>query len=505
MKKQLIAALLALTVGCGVVTTIQASAEPQAGVVSYGDVDADGFVNAEDASMILHAAAVFGTTAQYGLTADQIQAADVDRSMTINAEDATWILRYAASVGTGYRGSLEQYVFGTAPETTAYTNPPMPTNAPAPTEPATSVQPTNPAPTVPVGDDAVNAVFLGVSNWGGASTTFSNAYTFTYRFLVDGSERLYTLDNTTVGDMPYPLQNMLKVNYHFRIKANGSEIYSVQEVENNLPDYDPPIAGTPGVTTLRNLLTTAMEPVGTTLYMFGGGWNWQDNGSGWQTRSIGVQPDWVRFWQEHDQSYTYRTNNHAATYYPYGEFNQYYYAGLDCSGFVSWAVYNTLHSENGLPGYGGKSTQMARRFAGYGWGDWTHSVGTNTVMRPGDIMSMSGHVWLSLGTCSDGSIVIAHSTPSDSHSGQPGGGVQIGAVGNSTSCQAYKLASKYMQRFYPGWCARYKVTLKSKSDYLAVKASDAGRFTWNCSYPLTDPDGIQNMSADQALAYIFGE
>ena len=126
-------------------------------------------------------------------------------------------------------------------------------------------------------------------------------------------------------------------------------------------------------------------------------------------------------------------------------------------------------------------------------------------MHPGDIMSMNGHVWLSLGTCSDGSIVMAHSTPSNSHSGQPGGGVQIGAVGNSTSCQAYKLASKYMQRFYPEWCSRYSVTLKTKSDYLAVKAADAGRFTWNCTYPLTDPDGIQNMSADQALFYIFGE
>ncbi|MBR2086884.1 MAG: dockerin type I repeat-containing protein [Oscillospiraceae bacterium] len=522
MKKQLTAALLAFCVGCGALTTIQASAEPTNGSVTFGDVDADGSVNAKDAAVILSASARFGATGNYGLTSEEVSAADIDRNGSVNAKDASWILQYAAAVGTGYTNALELYLYEkqNPAETETLTNPPMPTDLipaakpteattyAAPTEPPTYIvptQPTSPPPVVPDQDDSFEAVFLGVSNWGASSTTFSNASNFTYRFLVNGSEQIYTVSNAMTEDMPYPIQNRLKVNYHFRLRTVGNQIVSVQEIEDDFPFYDPPVSGTPGVLTLRNLLTTAMEPVGTTLYMFGGGWNWQDDGSGWQTRSIGVQPDWVRFWQEHDQSYTYRTNNHTTTYYPYGEFNQYYYAGLDCSGFVSWAVYNTLHSENGLPGYGGKSTQMARRFAGYGWGQWTHSVTTSTVMRPGDIMSMNGHVWLSLGTCADGSIVIAHSTPSNSHSGQPGGGVQIGAVGNSTSCQAYKLASKYMQRFYPEWCSRYKVTLKTKSDYLAVKAADAGRFTWNCTYPLTDPDGIQNMSADQALYYIFGE
>ena len=46
-------------------------------------------------------------------------------------------------------------------------------------------------------------------------------------------------------------------------------------------------------------------------------------------------------------------------------------------------------------------------------------------MCPGDIMSMNNHVWISLGTCDDGSIVIAHSTRSDSYAGYPGGGVQM--------------------------------------------------------------------------------
>ena len=57
---------------------------------------------------------------------------------------------------------------------------------------------------------------------------------------------------------------------------------------------------------------------------------------------------------------------------------------------------------------------------------------------------MNGHVCISFGTCDDGSIVITHSTPSKSINGQPGGGIQISAIGPSEDCEAYQLAKKYM-------------------------------------------------------------
>ena len=38
---------------------------------------------------------------------------------------------------------------------------------------------------------------------------------------------------------------------------------------------------------------------------------------------------------------------------------------------------------------------------------------------------MNGHVWISLGTCKDGSIVFMHSTPNTTN----GAGVQISAIG----------------------------------------------------------------------------
>ena len=56
------------------------------------------------------------------------------------------------------------------------------------------------------------------------------------------------------------------------------------------------------------------------------------------------------------------------------------------------------------------STKMAERLSEKGWGTYI----PNTEKRdftPGDIVSMNGHVWISLGQCSDGSVVLMHSTP----------------------------------------------------------------------------------------------
>ena len=446
-----------------------------------GDVNADAAINASDAAVVLIAAAFLGAGQSHGLTDAQASAADLNADGILNASDAALILGYAAQIGAGGDLTLPLYLDGAYQE---------------------------------------DVVFRGVVNWGASTTKLANAGQFTYRFDADGTERIYRIDNSEKnpdGSDAFAIQNLLKEDYHFRITVLNGTVIRAEETETGLPTYDPPIAGTPGEHTLRNFLATAMEPVGTTLYMFGGAWNWQDNGSAWSARTIGVSPDWIRFWQEHDSNYTYRdqygnTKNPDPpnSYYPYGGFNEYHYAGLDCSGYVSWALYNTMYDVSGEEGYVGKSTFMAKRLAGYGWGTYEHSFPTptgsaDTAMKPGDIMSMNGHVWISLGTCPDGSIVIAHSTPSDSHIGQPGGGVQIGAVGKSTSCEAYRLADRYMQTYYPGWCERYKTTLKS-TGYLSVNGStETGRFRWTPGAVLDDPDGIQEMSAADALALIFGE
>ncbi|MGM9613526.1 MAG: hypothetical protein ACI3XZ_08460, partial [Butyricicoccus sp.] len=180
--------------------------------------------------------------------------------------------------------------------------------------------------------------------------------------------------------------------------------------------------------------------------------------------------------------------------------------GLDCSGYVGWTLYNTLHSESGGAGYVGGSTGFAKRLADLGYGSWTQDV-LASPMKPGDVMSINGHVWISLGTCADGSVVIAHSTPSYSRAGQPGGGVQIGAIGPDEQCEAYQLADRYMARYYPEWYRRYAVSLKDPGTYFTFTGEKAGRFSWNVTGAdamLTDPSSYQQRTPAEVLAGIFG-
>jgi hypothetical protein len=119
-------------------------------------------------------------------------------------------------------------------------------------------------------------------------------------------------------------------------------------------------------------------------------------------------------------------------------------------------------------------------------------------------MSMDGHTWVSLGTCDDGSVVILHSTPSMSRSGQPGGGVQISALGPDENCDAYALADEYMQKYFT-WFERYPACVRDPAAYFAFEDEDGGAFTWDTEGDegLTDPDGLQNMGPKEVLELLF--
>ncbi len=352
------------------------------------------------------------------------------------------------------------------------------------------------------------AIYLGVKDWGGPETKKENLAALSYRFLINGLEACFPLKNSA----DYSLQNALKVGYPYCITIEDGAVAAVRELDSAQEEaYAPPVHGTPGVRTVKNFLMTALEPVGTTLYVFGGGWDWQDEGTAPQARRLGVSPEWVRFFRNQDGLYTYKdrdgeeaNRDPKTSYYPFGDFNQYYYAGLDCSGYVGWAVYSALETENGRPGYVGGANGMAKRFAEMGLGACTKDEPLAAALRPGDIVSMDGHVWISLGACADGSGVILHSTPSMSRLGQPGGGVQIGAVGKDEACEAYRLADRYMTKYFPAWHERYATALKSPDLYFALKLPESGRFSWNRE-TLADPEGIGNMAPAQALALLFGE
>ena len=354
----------------------------------------------------------------------------------------------------------------------------------------------------------MSAVYLGVENYGAEQTNKDNKNNFRYRFNINGSETILSVDNGSgdnEGNYDYAIQNILKENYFYKIKIDGDKVISAKEIIKDVPKFTPRVSGTAGEKTLFNFLKTAMEPVGTTLYIYGGGWNWQDDGSAVQARTIGVSPDWVRFFNEHDENFTYKERsgseekNPSVSYYPYGGYNEYYYAGLDCSGYVGWVLYNTFETENMHNGYVGSSTGISKRLAEKGFGYWTQDI---TAMKPGDIMSINGHVWISLGTCNDGSTVIVHSSPSLSRANQPGGGVQISAIGNSKDCEAYKLADYYMAEYYPEWYRRYPVYLCDPDVYFTFTGETAGKFTWSDDI-IKDSENVKNMNPEEVLKLLF--
>ena len=369
-------------------------------------------------------------------------------------------------------------------------------------------------------DQETEAVYLGVENYGAEEVNKDTKEDFSYRFEIDGKEEILKVDSgakNSEGEYEYPIQNQLKEGYSYDIKIEDGMVKSVEEKE-LLISYQLPVAAEPGERTLKNFLSTALMPVGNTLYIYGGGWDWQDVGSAIQTRTIGVSKDWLRFFQSQDENYTYRDKDGdetkkdpANSYYPYGGYNEYYYAGLDCSGYLGWIMYNVMNTEDGLDGYVMSSTKTAKTYAERGWGEWTQEIEKpvdhdTSSFLPGDIFSISGHVWICVGTCDDGSILILHSTPALSRAGQPGGGPELSAIGEDENCDAYILADQYMSEYYPEWYERYPVALKDFEQYTAMESEYAGKFTWNVSGEnggLNDPDDYKNKTPEEILKDLF--
>lgn len=324
---------------------------------------------------------------------------------------------------------------------------------------------------------------------------------------------IYEISNNAAGATAVAAVTDLTALVGKTAKVYGDTVYLTFIAE----PYTAPVSGTPGERTLKNYLQTAMNPVGTALYVYGGSWDWQDVNSSNQALTIGLPQSWIDFFQQQDANYTYKNSaDPAHSYYPHNSWNQYYYAGVDCSAYIGWTVYNVMHTEsttNDLSdGYVMSAVKMAKTFADKGWGTWTRDIKS---FKPGDIFSMSGHVWTVLGVCDDGSIVFLHSTPSDSKAGQ-GGGVQLSALNPNSdddkNCEAYKLVTKYMTKYYPEWSDRYDAVLRSYISYATpatgtkYKETWSGNFSWNLDGTgLTDPDGYADMSAAEILADLFGD
>lgn len=103
---------------------------------------------------------------------------------------------------------------------------------------------------------------------------------------------------------------------------------------------------------------------------------------------------------------------------------------------------------------------------------------------------MNGHVWLCLGKCSDGSVLLVHSSP-------PGVRVCGTQMTDGSASQAVYLAEKIMSICYPDWYQRYP-DCEVNYSYL----SSSSKLRWS-SGTLIDAGSYQGMSADDIAAFLF--
>ena len=68
-------------------------------------------------------------------------------------------------------------------------------------------------------------------------------------------------------DQDYSLQNKLKIDSSFFLDIEDDTILNLEEVDKNTSSFTPIVSGTPGEKTIKNLLSTAFSPVGSTLYV----------------------------------------------------------------------------------------------------------------------------------------------------------------------------------------------------------------------------------------------
>ena len=154
---------------------------------------------------------------------------------------------------------------------------------------------------------------------------------------------IYEISNTAAGATAVAAVTDLTALAGKTAKVYGDTVYLTFIAE----PYTAPVHGTPGERTLKNYLQTAMNPVGTALYVYGGSWDWQDVNSSNQALTIGLPQSWIDFFQQQDANYTYKNKaDPAHSYYPHNSWNQYYYAGVDCSAYIGWVVYNVMHTES---------------------------------------------------------------------------------------------------------------------------------------------------------------
>lgn len=234
------------------------------------------------------------------------------------------------------------------------------------------------------------------------------------------------------------------------------------------------------VSKIENLLKVSLQPVGKTMYIWGGGWDDKDSASGATSTHMGLSEQWEIFSEEQDESYNFEEHRFERE------------NGLDCSGYVGWVIYNTFEKENGLSGYVTTSTDLAASLANRGWGKLIHNP---KKFLPGDIVSMEGHVWICLGSCADDSVLLVHSSPP----GVSVCGTTLPTADGTEESIAVQVATEFMNSYYPEWQEKYPC--RTVSSYYLENVSV---FRWSKKVML-DAKEMQDLSGEEILGYLSPE
>ena len=228
--------------------------------------------------------------------------------------------------------------------------------------------------------------------------------------------------------------------------------------------------------TVKQFISKALVPLGSTMYIYGGGWNESDTGAGGSARAIGASPCWKSFFESCRSDYDFRTCGGSRT------------SGLDCTGYIGWAVYNLFNDTDGKKGYVFKSSVLGERLSALGLGSVTDERYIDS-RRCGDIFYSEKHfhAYIAIGEYTDGSVLLLHSSPP---------GVMLSgttsALGKYGSL-AQRAAALYMAEHCPEWVKKYPCSDRG-IDYL----HGYKRFRFY-RVVVPDPDGITDLPPDAAL------
>ena len=234
--------------------------------------------------------------------------------------------------------------------------------------------------------------------------------------------------------------------------------------------------------TVKELLQTGLEPIGKCVYVYGGGWNEADTAAGKECMTQGLSGRWAEFYNQNTAAYDWRKTKYQI------------HNGLDCTGYTGWVLYQLFGDSYSKSGYVFPSGQMAESYAKL-FGSQIIPPEKITVRQSGDVMAKKGHVYIVLGQCEDGSVVLMHASPPS---------VSLAGTADRNkkeNSQAVQLAKRYMQKYFPTETARYANYARVGKEY-DTYLTDFSEIQWKPTV-LADPDGYRGMTAAEILRDLF--